>query len=593
MGAVDTTYTFGATDTITSTKMNNIIDQTTMTADAVLGGSGGSGGLDVSSGKLSISANAINSSRLATNSVTTNAITDLNVTTGKIADSAITSAKIADGAIVNVDVNASAAIAGTKISPNFGSQNVVTTGNVAGGTSTASAPIHGQRASASAGFAVLAKTTGVSNESGVYFDASNNAYLEARNGSATLTTSIKSSGNSFINGGNLGIGTSNPITPLHVNGGFKVTATENNNFSATVSNSGTTNAYGLIVESNDSAYALAVRDKSNVYRFRAGADGTVSMGGDGNSFNITAGGNVGIGTQNPSAKLHVVSGENPARFESNTTNNFVQLFTNEGSNNRVEICNRTGGRLALYTTGGGDALNILKTGQVGIGKTNPSTALDVNGTVTATAFAGPLTGAVTGNVTGNVTGSSGSCTGNAASADYATRAALGPVNGTFTQSHTANADKIYVGGFGPLGGTKGLGMVFQRDANEDARAVEFRNQSGTVIGSIQLPQTGNIIYATSSDYRLKEDLTSISNALSRINALKPTNFKWIGSDIHEDGFIAHELGDVMPSAVLGDKDAIDADGKPIYQQIDQSKLIPIMVAAIQELSQKVIELGSK
>jgi microcystin-dependent protein len=84
MGAVNTTYTFTATDTITSTKMNNIIDETVMTADAVLGGSGGSGGLDIASGKLSISANAINSSRLASSSVTTNAISDGAVTQDKL-----------------------------------------------------------------------------------------------------------------------------------------------------------------------------------------------------------------------------------------------------------------------------------------------------------------------------------------------------------------------------------------------------------------------------------------------------------------------------------------------------------------------------
>jgi len=83
MGAVNTTYTFTPTDTITSTKMNNIIDETVMTADAILGGSGGSGGLDISSGKLSISANAINSSRIANNAVTTLAIADGNVTPAK------------------------------------------------------------------------------------------------------------------------------------------------------------------------------------------------------------------------------------------------------------------------------------------------------------------------------------------------------------------------------------------------------------------------------------------------------------------------------------------------------------------------------
>jgi hypothetical protein len=95
MGAVNTTYTFTATDTITSAKMNNIIDETVMTGDAVLGGSGGSGGLDVASGKLSISNGAINSSRLATNSVT--------------------SSNIVDGTIVNADINASAAIALSKL----------------------------------------------------------------------------------------------------------------------------------------------------------------------------------------------------------------------------------------------------------------------------------------------------------------------------------------------------------------------------------------------------------------------------------------------------------------------------------------------
>lgn len=75
MGAVDTTYTFTATDTITSAKMNNIIDQTTMTSQACLSG----GGLEVASGQLAISQNAINSSRLASNSVT-----DLKILNGAV-----------------------------------------------------------------------------------------------------------------------------------------------------------------------------------------------------------------------------------------------------------------------------------------------------------------------------------------------------------------------------------------------------------------------------------------------------------------------------------------------------------------------------
>ena len=92
MGAVNTTYTFTATDTITSTKMNNIIDQTTFTNDAVFDTT-----LAVASGKLKVNAQGITSNELAANSVITAKITDSNVTTAKIADSSITALKL-DGA---------------------------------------------------------------------------------------------------------------------------------------------------------------------------------------------------------------------------------------------------------------------------------------------------------------------------------------------------------------------------------------------------------------------------------------------------------------------------------------------------------------
>ena len=94
MGAVDTTYTFTATDTITSAKMNNIIDQTTITTDAIIGTT-----LDVASGKLKINSSGITSNEMAANSVVTAAITDANVTTAKIADSNVITSKIADANI--------------------------------------------------------------------------------------------------------------------------------------------------------------------------------------------------------------------------------------------------------------------------------------------------------------------------------------------------------------------------------------------------------------------------------------------------------------------------------------------------------------
>lgn len=96
MGAVDTTYTFTATDTITSAKMNNIIDQTTITSDAIIGTT-----LDVASGKLKIRSAGVTSNEMGANSVVAAAITDSNVTTSKIADANVTQAKLATNVVGN------------------------------------------------------------------------------------------------------------------------------------------------------------------------------------------------------------------------------------------------------------------------------------------------------------------------------------------------------------------------------------------------------------------------------------------------------------------------------------------------------------
>ena len=96
MGAVNTTYTFTATDTITSTKMNDIIDQTTFTNDAVFDTT-----LAVASGKLKVNAQGITSNELAANAVTTVKITDFNVTTAKIADENVTQAKLGPNVVGN------------------------------------------------------------------------------------------------------------------------------------------------------------------------------------------------------------------------------------------------------------------------------------------------------------------------------------------------------------------------------------------------------------------------------------------------------------------------------------------------------------
>ena len=110
--------------------------------------------------------------------------------------------------------------------------------------------------------------------------------------------------------------------------------------------------------------------------------------------------------------------------------------------------------------------------------------------------------------------------------------------------------------------------------------------NGTIIGGISQNGTTAITYATSSDYRLKHDIAPMTGALAKVAALKPVTYKWNSDDSEGEGFIAHELAEVCPSAVVGEKDAVDEDGNPKYQGIDTSFLVATLTAAIQELNAK-------
>jgi hypothetical protein len=119
----------------------------------------------------------------------------------------------------------------------------------------------------------------------------------------------------------------------------------------------------------------------------------------------------------------------------------------------------------------------------------------------------------------------------------------------------------------------------------------FNNGNGAV-GSIFTSGTSTA-YNTSSDYRLKEDLQPINNPLQRLDLLNPINFAWKTDGSRVDGFIAHELAEVVPEAVTGEKDAVDEEGNPVYQGIDQSKIVPLLVGAIKELKAEIETLKSQ
>jgi hypothetical protein len=100
-------------------------------------------------------------------------------------------------------------------------------------------------------------------------------------------------------------------------------------------------------------------------------------------------------------------------------------------------------------------------------------------------------------------------------------------------------------------------------------------------------------YTNLSDYRVKENVQPMQNALSKVNLLKPCTFTYKVDGKDGQGFIAHELQEVFADAVVGEKDAVDADGNPVYQGIDTSFLVATLTAAIQEQQQMIETLQAE
>jgi hypothetical protein len=131
-----------------------------------------------------------------------------------------------------------------------------------------------------------------------------------------------------------------------------------------------------------------------------------------------------------------------------------------------------------------------------------------------------------------------------------------------------------------------------RPGTADRKHLVFFNDNG-IVGDIKTNGL-ETAYNTSSDYRLKENVVELTDALDRVCQLKPSRFNFIADKNKTvDGFLAHEVQEIVPEAISGEKDAIDEDGKPDYQGIDQSKLVPLLTKAIQEQQQIIDQLKSQ
>ena len=149
---------------------------------------------------------------------------------------------------------------------------------------------------------------------------------------------------------------------------------------------------------------------------------------------------------------------------------------------------------------------------------------------------------------------------------------------------------------GPRYGNAGISI---KNPNVGTVFMRFYNSSGTSVGTITQNGTSSTSYNTSSDYRLKENIVPMTGSIDRLKELKPSKFNFINQDVSRgatitvDGFIAHEVSDIIPEAITGEKDGLDFEGNPEYQSIDQSKIVPLLTGALQEAISKIESLEAR
>lgn len=136
--------------------------------------------------------------------------------------------------------------------------------------------------------------------------------------------------------------------------------------------------------------------------------------------------------------------------------------------------------------------------------------------------------------------------------------------------------------YGAGGGSANKGRIDHYPSADDNYAIAFYNAAGSFIGNV-FCTSSSTAFNTSSDYRLKENINDITDGITRVKQLNPSRFNFIADpDRTVDGFIAHEVSNIVPEAISGGKDAVHEDGSIDPQGIDQSKLVPLLTAALQE-----------
>jgi len=371
---------------------------------------------------------------------------------------------------------------------------------------------------------------------GFYENADTDALFFLKNASGAIKVEIDSDGDSYFNGGNVGIGTTSPYTNLEVAGSGL------DSIIRLYAASGTANIRTWEMR------AVGVAGEGLIFRQVNDANNSYT-----NRMLIDTDGNVGIGTTSPSSKL-TVSGvspnlnddENAIRIENHSSS---AASPDELGNGIVFAQKYWSGSAQLARTGGIYGIKDASNGSYWGGLafyTQPS------GVTTDMVQRMRITSGGDVEITGGYS---------SAQSFQSTGSLRVSSNSTATNGNVA--------------------LELMNDATGTRYLATFTNLNG-VVGSISTYSSATS-YNTSSDYRLKEDLQDF-NGLEKVSKIPVYNFKWKIDDNRSYGVIAHELQEVLPQAVTGDKDAEE------MQSVDYSKIVPLLVKSIQELKAEVDKL---
>ena len=287
---------------------------------------------------------------------------------------------------------------------------------------------------------------------------------------------------------------------------------------------------------------------------------------------------------------------NGTKVEAITFNNVsVATFQDADGDTKIQLEESTDEDKIRFDTGGTERVIIDNSGNVGIGTSSPASVLHIydggSNTANTITFGNP---AVTAK---------GEIHYNAGGSEFLYISAKGTTSGygniVFKTGSTPDERmRIDSNGNLAIGTTTSNGKINIHYSSVFGQLLRYTGSASTVypiifeyggstVGSISHTSSATS-YNTTSDYRLKENVDYNFDALARVKQLKPARFNFIAdADTTVDGFIAHEVSDIVPEAITGEKDGEQMQG------IDQSKLVPLLTKAIQEQQEQIEALQSE